>query len=119
MRITSPWTDEQVNELKVLWEQGISANAIAKKMGFNSKNPILGKAFRLNLPSRQSLKRKDAHNKKPFETVSFFTPLLKTCAWPIGHPDKANFHYCGGDIVKGKPYCAAHCKIAYRVREVA
>lgn len=47
------WTDERISELTRLWQQGLSASEIGKRMGV-SKNSIVGKAHRLNLPSRPS-----------------------------------------------------------------
>jgi len=39
------------------------------------------------------------------------------CSWPIGSPGTANFRYCNGPTVTGKPYCEDHCAIAYRRRD--
>jgi len=47
------WTDERIQELTRLWQQGLSASEIGKRLGV-SKNSIVGKAHRLNLPSRPS-----------------------------------------------------------------
>lgn len=47
------WTDERIQELSRLWQQGFSASEIGKRLGV-SKNAIVGKAHRLNLPSRPS-----------------------------------------------------------------
>ena len=41
----------------------------------------------------------------------------KTCRFPIGHPDQEDFHFCGEPAVKGFPYCAEHCAVAYESRE--
>ena len=38
------------------------------------------------------------------------------CRWPIGDPKKAGFGFCGEPRQHGKPYCAAHCKLAYMPR---
>jgi GcrA cell cycle regulator len=37
-----------------------------------------------------------------------------TCRWPIGDPENADFMFCGATPLKGRPYCRAHCLIAYR-----
>jgi GcrA cell cycle regulator len=47
------WTDERIQELERLWQQGMSASEIGKRLGV-SKNAIVGKAHRMNLPSRPS-----------------------------------------------------------------
>ena len=47
------WTDEQVEELKKLWDQGLTTGEIGKALGV-SKNAVVGKAHRLKLDSRPS-----------------------------------------------------------------
>ena len=34
-------------------------------------------------------------------------------SWPEGEPGEDSFRFCGKLAVPGKPYCEAHCKIAY------
>lgn len=36
------------------------------------------------------------------------------CKWPFGEPQTPDFFFCGGVAVDGKPYCAGHCRVAYR-----
>jgi GcrA cell cycle regulator len=38
----------------------------------------------------------------------------RTCSWPVGDPKQAGFHFCGGEAVPGRPYCASHCGMAYQ-----
>ena len=53
------WTDENVEKLRQLWSEGLSANEIAKKLGV-TKNAIVGKVHRLCLKARPSpIKSKD------------------------------------------------------------
>ena len=47
------WTDERIQHLRTLWAEGHSTEAIGRKMGI-SKNAVVGKAHRLNLPARPS-----------------------------------------------------------------
>lgn len=47
------WTKEQVAKLRVLWAEGLSMSDIGARLGF-SKNAVVGKAHRLDLPSRDS-----------------------------------------------------------------
>lgn len=54
------WTDERIQELTSLWQEGLSASEIGKRMGV-SKNSIVGKAHRLNLPSRPSPIKQQGH----------------------------------------------------------
>jgi GcrA cell cycle regulator len=30
------------------------------------------------------------------------------CRWPIGDPQAAEFHFCGGRKQQGQPYCEEH-----------
>jgi len=53
------WTDERIEQLKQLWEQGLSASAIGRALGV-TKNAVVGKAHRLKLSSRPSPIRKGA-----------------------------------------------------------
>lgn len=47
------WSEDQVNQLRELWESGLSSAKIGQKLGM-SKNAIVGKARRLSLSSRPS-----------------------------------------------------------------
>jgi len=46
------WTDERVERLKQLWADGLSASQIAAQLGGISRNAVIGKVHRLNLPGR-------------------------------------------------------------------
>lgn len=35
------------------------------------------------------------------------------CIWPHGDPGSPGFHFCGGYLLPGKPYCSAHAAVAY------
>jgi GcrA cell cycle regulator len=48
------WTDERIDQLKRLWEQGMTASQIADELGGVSRNAVIGKAHRLGLQSRPS-----------------------------------------------------------------
>ena len=38
---------------------------------------------------------------------------FSSCQWPIGDPQEKEFHFCEADTLSGKPYCKAHCDVAY------
>ncbi len=48
------WTDERIDTLKTMWEQGMTASQIAEALGGVSRNAVIGKAHRLGLQSRPS-----------------------------------------------------------------
>src|SRR3712207_3370404 len=51
------WTAKSINLLRALWAEGHSTAEIGRRMGV-TKNAIVGKAHRLDLPSRPSPIRK-------------------------------------------------------------
>ncbi len=53
------WNEERIEQLKVLWEQGLSASSIGRVLGV-TKNAVVGKAHRLKLSSRPSPIRKSS-----------------------------------------------------------
>ena len=137
------WTDEQVEELKRLWDKGLTTGEIGKALGV-SKNAVVGKAHRLGLNSRpspirrgdddadastaasaeapSSSKKKKASKSEPAkknqekEKKKLFTVndlTSSSCRWPIGDPKDEDFHFCGKEALPDKPYCAEHAAIAY------
>lgn len=52
------WTAEAIETLRALWAEGHSTAEIGRRMGI-SKNAVVGKAHRLNLPARPSPIRRD------------------------------------------------------------
>ncbi len=123
------WTDERVALLKQLWGEGKTAAEIAKELGEGvTRNAVIGKAHRLKLshrasPIQQNDNVKPAEPKKKLKPV----PVVKAskgvkladlkermCRWPVGDPQNADFHFCGGQAVSGMPYCEEHARAAYQ-----
>jgi GcrA cell cycle regulator len=52
------WNEETIGKLRGFWAEGLSTAEIGRRMGV-SKNAVVGKAHRLNLPSRPSPIRRD------------------------------------------------------------
>ncbi|MGG7565294.1 GcrA family cell cycle regulator [Rhodovulum sp. DZ06] len=46
------WTDERVEALKAMWNEGKSASQIAKALGGVTRNAVIGKVHRLGLSNR-------------------------------------------------------------------
>ncbi len=46
------WTDERVEQLKKLWNEGLSASQIATILGGVTRNAVIGKVHRLGLSGR-------------------------------------------------------------------
>ncbi len=136
------WTDEAIARLRTLWAEGLSTAEIGRRLNI-SKNAVVGKAHRLNLPARPSPIRRTAGDSAPRQvtpkrtqgptlpplsaSVSTPVPVLRAimptpkpqqprttpCCWPIGEPGKPSFHFCNASAVAGKPYCEEHAAIAY------
>ncbi|MEJ0017507.1 MAG: GcrA family cell cycle regulator [Acetobacteraceae bacterium] len=49
----TPWTEELEQRLRELWAEGLSTPEIGRRLG-KSKNGVVGKAHRLDLPARPS-----------------------------------------------------------------
>ena len=115
------WTEERLEMLKALWEEGLSISQIGERLCV-TRNAVAGKAHRLNLRKRQS-----PIAKKPKKAVEPETPKdlplrlalrgiqwsRTKCVWPSGDPKTVEFSFCGEAIVPGKPYCSEHCELAY------
>ncbi len=140
------WTDETISRLRALWTEGLSTAEIGRRLCI-SKNAVVGKAHRLNLPPRPSPIRRlesgaaprqaaprraqgptlpplAAAMGAPMPSLRAIIPAPKLaqratpCCWPIGEPGKPSFHFCNAGAVPGKPYCEDHAAIAYvRVRD--
>jgi GcrA cell cycle regulator len=48
---------------------------------------------------------------------SFLQLKARACRWPVGDPSDPNFFFCGAQRSANKPFCAAHCRRAYRHNE--
>ena len=48
------WTDERIEQLRSMWEKGLTASQIADELGGVSRNAVIGKAHRLGLEQRPS-----------------------------------------------------------------
>lgn len=61
------WTDDRVQILKKLWQDGLSASQIAAELGNVTRNAVIGKIHRLGLSGRgqptSSLKRQHRHRR--------------------------------------------------------
>lgn len=74
------WTDERIEELKRLWEQGLTASQIADKLGNGvSRNAVIGKAHRLDLKARPSpVKGGETPAEKPPSAAKASAPTAPT-----------------------------------------
>jgi GcrA cell cycle regulator len=59
------WTEEKLTLLRTLWAAGMTCSAIAAAVGGITKNSVIGKAHRLELPPRQSPRRGIVFHRQP------------------------------------------------------
>jgi GcrA cell cycle regulator len=127
-----PWTEERVARLKELWARcELSAAQIAKQLGI-TRNSVLGKVDRLDLPSHQS--RPGAPYSRPetmrppklvkpmpepepdppmeaapFLAITFAQLTADTCRYPRGD---GPIFYCGQPS-DGQSYCPACYRLTH------
>ncbi len=58
---TISWTDDRVESLKRLWQEGLSASQIAGRLGGVTRNAVIGKVHRLGLSGRATTSRQKSH----------------------------------------------------------
>ncbi len=59
------WSDERVDLLRRLWEDGLSASQIASQLGGVTRNAVIGKIHRLGLSGRVKSADSAAGTRKP------------------------------------------------------
>ena len=107
--MTQEWTPERAAALIAWWNEGISASEIGRRLSV-TKNAVIGKAFRLQLPKR----RPSSPDQLDRQSVIRLERLgAGMCSWPLGAAGEEGFHFCGALAVPGKPYCPMHYKLAY------
>ena len=119
------WSEEAIAALRELWPTGLSCKAIALRLGVMglgtySRNAVIGKVHRLDLPDRPRQVERARPTPRPKaaivmapEPVSIPMRLLDAgmsqCRWPMwdqdGNPD---FLVCGARTVPGETWCVAH-----------
>ncbi len=110
--MTNEWTPLRVSALIALWEEGLAASEIGRRLDV-TKNAVIGKVHRLGLAKRQSPIRKFEEKPPLADTISLENLTAGMCSWPTGEPGTESFHFCGHPAAPDKPYCADHCARAY------
>jgi GcrA cell cycle regulator len=59
------WTEERIERLKKMWQDGSTASQIADELGGVSRNAVIGKAHRLGLEARPSPVKPGEEKEKP------------------------------------------------------
>lgn len=136
------WTEARVANLRKLWADGLSASQIAMRLGGVSRNAVIGKVHREQLPGRKTRIQDKPKRRKPRIALTFvrperrppphpplpytvapieappplLTPLLdlqpQQCRWPVGDPGEVSFAFCGRQA--DGSYCGAHARAAFQ-----
>jgi GcrA cell cycle regulator len=82
------WTDERVELLKKLWQDGLSASQIAKQLGGVTRNAVIGKVHRLGLSGRATPSKPQRTTFKaprPPRTLTHSPAAPRRIAEPVAH----------------------------------
>lgn len=124
---------ELIDELKTLHAEGLSFAQMARRLGHGlTRNAVLGKATRLNLPQRAPHRHDIGYGTKKVSAEPALAvvtshgdepiPLLEPdvfapngqCKWPHGDTGQPGWRMCGHLASKpGSPWCAYHYAKAY------
>lgn len=144
MRIQeSPWSDDRVTQLRSCFAAGLSCSQIAREIGV-TRNAVIGKLHRIDLQRGHKpakIKAPRAYKKRirdkqvpkrlqfdrsvfepyvpreediPFKGVGILELADRVCKYPIGDVGDKDFKFCGNESLQYFPYCAGHCRLAYR-----
>lgn len=87
------WTDQRIDQLKALWDKGLTASQIADELGGVSRNAVIGKAHRLGLKSRPSPVKANDPDKKaapkkvaPVRAPAAAAPMRPRPTAPVADP---------------------------------
>lgn len=81
------WTDERIDQLKQMWERGMTASQIAEELGGVSRNAVIGKAHRLGLQARPSpVKATDSTPKAAPQPRKVAAPAESAAMRPVAKP---------------------------------
>ena len=137
------WTPEREEKLIQLWKKGHSGSQIANMLGGTTRNAVIGKAHRLNLPARSVSRRSttktnteknntsEVTNQKLGRKARFkallldksFEPEKPTkledlsddcCRWPLGEKMEPASFFCGRKTMEKFPYCKLHVLYAFQ-----
>lgn len=111
MRASEFWEQHDAKLIEMI-EAGSTTQAAADVLGI-SKNAVIGRARRLGREWARSQQYRHPSPPPPPPPPLPGFPRGGRCVWPHGHPGEADFHFCGGEVEPGKPYCSEHAARAY------
>ncbi len=75
-------------------------NSFAEKIAIAAADPGLSERLKGDAPDGTGIKLHQL--------------TARTCRFPFGDPKTPEFEFCGARSIKGLPYCAGHCRIAFQ-----
>lgn len=136
------WTEEKVNTLIEMINGGHTHREISITLGA-TKNQVIGKASRLKLTYKASIRPKfyiikETASKKikipkkyfvralpaPRHDMTSEPPSLRKtilsledfeCRYPHGDPKEEDFHFCGHPTLMGSSYCEFHHNLCQKI----
>jgi len=122
------WTPDTDKQLEWLWTRSsLTATQIAKEIGAGSKNEVMGRVIRLNLPRRKEpelprkadgQKQRQAEFRKMLGAKREARPTVHTvqhdqCRWPMGNRENGELFFCGEPRHDEKCfYCRFHKRVS-------
>ncbi len=97
----------KTKEEKVVLEE----KKVSKKTTKTSKKPEVIEEKVVSVPEKnesQNKKEKVSHT-----GVKLLDLTSGHCCWPVDDAADGEFHFCGKEVYKNKPYCLEHCVLAY------
>jgi hypothetical protein len=130
------WTENRLRKLRILWEQGYTARAIAKAIGQGcTKNAVIGKKTRLGFTrgtsSEQPIPPEIVFTPKPKpkpKKISYQKVYRKSsspkslkylknreCRYPVNQAKVGEEHrFCAKPTDVAKSYCPEHYDVVWR-----
>lgn len=123
-RYGEAWSDQEVDTLRQLRQQGRTLAQIAKALGRSQKS-VEKKVVRLKVEKIKAPVIKIASKPKPRPVApsmvrpdrvySLFELRPSTCHFPFGDPRDDDFGFCGQPVsALDRPYCACHRAVVYQ-----
>jgi GcrA cell cycle regulator len=133
------WDEDAVTALRALFEQGKTASEMGREFGI-SRSAVLGKLHRLGLRRGRDVARPDAKRPRkargPYKRVPWAVPAARprridpetivcqpvpfldlpfqgACKFVVSGEKPADYLFCANATMEERPYCAAHCRVAY------
>jgi GcrA cell cycle regulator len=97
------WTDDRVDLLKKLWQEGLSASQIAGRLGGVTRNAVIGKVHRLGLSGRATTSRMKSSRPRA-RAATARRAQQRPNFRQLGNPALRNLYH-QGDV---EPYVPAH-----------